>query len=282
MAILSNSLIPVPLETSEKGWIRAKDLKVGHRVFDGDGKPCTVTSIRTEKHETQKISLTDETEISYYSPTFYGASYQDRRRNAGNSFYGFNTARETIRYGGDLNYSLSAPPSLDLPAVEGLRNPYETGVYLPQIISTDLNLTLYLRGSLEQRLELLRGFMDFNGSIDKAGKCEVTTCSRKLALLMMELLYTVGFIPKIYVKAAANRATRFRIYFLPILHACFKDPEKLKRVRNNYHTRSLTRYIEDLHTETKQEFVCFTTDSASHLVICLPSFIALPEDSPCA
>lgn len=54
----------------------------------------------------------------------------------------------------------------------------------------------YLRGSYEQRLELLRGLMDTDGSITKGQMCTFTTSSGKLAEGFSELLRTLGIKSK--------------------------------------------------------------------------------------
>lgn len=51
---------------------------------------------------------------------------------------------------------------------------------------------VYLRSDTEQRLELLRGIMDSDGSIGKNGRCEITLKSKKLIDDIFELLSGLG------------------------------------------------------------------------------------------
>jgi phage terminase large subunit-like protein len=56
---------------------------------------------------------------------------------------------------------------------------------------------IYKRASLDQRLELLRGLMDSDGYVSKAGQCEFTTINRGFADDVYELIISVGLKCKI-------------------------------------------------------------------------------------
>ena len=55
----------------------------------------------------------------------------------------------------------------------------------------------YLRASHSQRLELLRGLMDSDGSADKTGRVELTLTSKRLAAGAVELMRTLGLYPRV-------------------------------------------------------------------------------------
>ena len=55
----------------------------------------------------------------------------------------------------------------------------------------------YLRCSVAQRLELLAGLMDTDGSCDERSRCRFTTADRKLADGVIDLCTTLGFRPYI-------------------------------------------------------------------------------------
>ena len=55
----------------------------------------------------------------------------------------------------------------------------------------------YLRASHSQRLELLRGLMDSDGSADKTGRVELTLTSKRLAAEATELIRTLGLYPRV-------------------------------------------------------------------------------------
>lgn len=58
----------------------------------------------------------------------------------------------------------------------------------------------YLRGSIKQRLALLQGLMDTDGSIDKFRQCGFNTTNPRLAEAFQELLRSLGIKPKFFVK----------------------------------------------------------------------------------
>lgn len=59
-----------------------------------------------------------------------------------------------------------------------------------------------LRGSYEQRLSLLQGIMDTDGTISKNGRCEITLKSERLANDVAELLRTLGIKPTVKTRLA--------------------------------------------------------------------------------
>lgn len=61
----------------------------------------------------------------------------------------------------------------------------------------------YFFGSIEQRMELLRGLMDTDGTISKSGQCVYGTSSFRLASDVVELLWGLGFKPSVH-KATAK------------------------------------------------------------------------------
>ncbi len=64
----------------------------------------------------------------------------------------------------------------------------------------------YLRSSREQRLELVRGLMDSDGSIGADGKrCEFGNTNKRLIDGMLELLRSLGYKPSLYHAPAVRR-----------------------------------------------------------------------------
>lgn len=62
--------------------------------------------------------------------------------------------------------------------------------------------TAYLRASVAQRMDLLRGLMDTDGTISKAGQCSFTTTSAVLREGFMELARSLGFKPSLSTRRA--------------------------------------------------------------------------------
>lgn len=80
----------------------------------------------------------------------------------------------------------------------------------------------YLRASVSQRLELLRGLMDADGSITKNGRCEYSTVSPDLKAGVLELVRSLGLKPVCYkarrkgfgTDGAKREGCHYRISFL--------------------------------------------------------------------
>jgi phage terminase large subunit GpA-like protein len=62
----------------------------------------------------------------------------------------------------------------------------------------------YLRASETQRLALLQGLMDTDGSITKSGRCEFSTNSTRLRDDVYELLVSLGLKPSVYVRTPST------------------------------------------------------------------------------
>lgn len=91
----------------------------------------------------------------------------------------------------------------------------------------------YLRASLSQRMDLLHGLMDTDGTISKRGQCEFTSCVEELANGFLELVTSLGF--KATIKASDAKlsgrktSTRYRIMFYPGNVPAFRMARKLAR-----------------------------------------------------
>jgi len=61
----------------------------------------------------------------------------------------------------------------------------------------------YMEASVEQRQALLEGLMDTDGSVDRLGRCDITTTDRALAHQYRELIASLGYRPVIAEKTAS-------------------------------------------------------------------------------
>lgn len=77
----------------------------------------------------------------------------------------------------------------------------------------------YLHGSIEQRLYLLQGLMDTDGTISKAGQCEITLVNEKLINGVLELINSLGIKAVIKESRALlngkDCGPRYRVSFFP-------------------------------------------------------------------
>jgi hypothetical protein len=133
----------------------------------------------------------------------------------------------------------------------------------------------YLRGSIPQRLALLSGLMDSDGTVDADGRCEFTNTNMNLIEGCAELVRSLGCGARISLRKRANGSTHKRdtwcVKFTPVDWIPFRLQRKRGRMkvvrsRQNHYFVDVTR-IEDGPTR------CIEVDSPSHLFLVGESFI---------
>lgn len=138
---------------------------------------------------------------------------------------------------------------------------------------------IYQRASAEQRLALVQGLMDTDGSVDPKSACEFTTTSRALADGMLELLIGLG----VRVKILESRATlygkdcgpKYRLLF-NTNRPVFRLPRKaakLQRLIDRRRFRVDHRFIESVEPVPSVPVRCITVDSPSRLYLCSRAMI---------
>lgn len=143
----------------------------------------------------------------------------------------------------------------------------------------------YLRSSYQQRLELLQGLMDTDGSITKNGRCEITLKEKQLMDGLSELLHSLGIKHTVKTKIARctykNRSYECEVYRASFMVyddvPVFKMKRKLARMvsRNGVGAKGKPRRT----TETDQRRIvnvepvesvpvrCIEVDSPNHLYL---------------
>ena len=132
----------------------------------------------------------------------------------------------------------------------------------------------YLRGSEFQRMELLKGLMDTDGSIDKTSICEFTTIKKHLSEQVYELIASLGFKAVVYeCDAMLNGkfiSKKYRVCFKPF-NPVFKLKRKLERHTNT--VKCKYRYINEINKIKSVPVRCITVDSPNNLYLVTKSFI---------
>lgn len=145
----------------------------------------------------------------------------------------------------------------------------------------------YLQASAAQRLELLRGLMDGDGSIDVAGRrCEFSTASEEIANNVLELLCGLGFKPALYrVKKRGYAALKktptgphYRISFkayaeFSVFHLARKRHLLTQRA-DGHPTIVSQRNIVDVRPVDSFPVRCIGVNSPNHLFLCGRELIA--------
>jgi replicative DNA helicase len=140
---------------------------------------------------------------------------------------------------------------------------------------------IYLRAGIDQRLALLQGLMDTDGTVESSGGCELTLSNERLACDALELIRSLGIKASIssapssiteddpdHVGRKRRRMTgiRWRIHFTTSLPV-FRLPRKRARLKSE--TRETTRwlYITKIEKAPPQTMRCLRVAHPSHLVL---------------
>jgi hypothetical protein len=142
--------------------------------------------------------------------------------------------------------------------------------------------TAYLHASVEQRLELLRGLMDTDGTVGVqaggAAVCEFSVCSERLATDVLELLHGLGI--KVRMRSGPAKlegrvvGTRWRLAFQTDL-SVFHLPRKLQRLAPLRTRRAKLRYVAAVEPVPSVPVRCIQVDRADGMFVagreCIPT-----------
>ena len=132
---------------------------------------------------------------------------------------------------------------------------------------------IYLRSSIQQRLELLRGLMDTDGSITKTQSFEFYQKNYDLVLQVVELLSSLG------IKSRISRKLIDNCYYYKIRFASkerlFNLPRKVKLIDLTGTGRPQNKriYIHRIEKVESVPVACIQVDSEDHLFLCGRTFI---------
>lgn len=136
----------------------------------------------------------------------------------------------------------------------------------------------YLRASVEQRLALLQGLMDTDGSIAADGGCELALCHERLVTDALSLIRSLGIKASMRSGPAAITeddpdlpgqkrrrvtGTRWRITFTTDVPV-FRLPRKLARCKEAVRPTQGLIYITDIVPAGRAPGRCLTVDSPDH------------------
>jgi thiol-disulfide isomerase/thioredoxin len=135
---------------------------------------------------------------------------------------------------------------------------------------------IYLQSSYRQRLSLLQGMMDSDGSINKGGSIEYTSVLPELAEGAHQLCLSMGIKSYIYKNVSklygVRKKDRYRVRFTSDL-PLFRLSHKKTRLRQNIKTRCKHRFIVNVISIPSIPMRCIMVDSPSHLFLITKSFI---------
>lgn len=119
----------------------------------------------------------------------------------------------------------------------------------------------YKTASVEQRLALLQGLMDTDGTCDKRGQCEIALSDKVLADDVLELIRSLGI--KAYQREKPTTSkTSHRMKFVTDLLVFRLERKAVRQVRGG--ARSKLRYITRCDPVPIVDTICIEVDSPDH------------------
>lgn len=158
-----------------------------------------------------------------------------------------------------------------LSSYPGLWNKKSEDKYIPED---------YLKGSVKQRMELLKGLLDTDGSIDEKGRINFCNTSYKMIKQIQELCWSLGFITSIGEDKREKKYTTGKCYNLHILcdkkekvnlFGLSRKKEKAERYLNNEKRQERCDWlpiVEIIKTDRYEDMTCFTVDAEDSLFLC--------------
>lgn len=162
------------------------------------------------------------------------------------------------------------------PRIEGRTNEFKNALVSLGLLNNKHIPREYLEASVTQRLDLLRGLMDTDGSVDKSGRCEFSSSDIILANNVLELVRSLGIKCQLRSsKAVLNgveKKVRHRISFTTKL-SVFGMRRKAERLLASANKSSGHFTIVGCDPVESVPVRCITVDSPSHLFLASNSFI---------
>ena len=132
---------------------------------------------------------------------------------------------------------------------------------------------IYLRASINQRLELLKGLMDSDGNSNRNGGSEFYQKNKILIDQVRELLSSLGIKSRIRTKIIKGQ-NYYTLKFATIT-PIFKLTRKLHIQKNNTlgHSRNSRFFVKSIKEISSVPVKCIQVDNESHMFLCGKSMI---------
>ena len=274
------------------GWIQMKDLKVGDKLFDEEGNVCNVT-YKSPVHNIDCYKVTFENGYEMIvdkDHRWFTKEPSQKRMTVQNTEHMYNRMLKSHRKANSFRFIIDMNKPLQLDEKDFTIPPYTLGTWLGHM-NKDSGVTInndnqiiedipqeYLRGSYRQRLSLLQGIMDTDGSIDYTNHCEITLASKQLINQLRELLFSLAIKSNIkevqYQEEGCDKPkTYYRLRFktrLPV----FRESRKKDQIKTHDYRKILhRRYIKKIEPVESVPTQCIQVDSPNHLFLAGKEFI---------
>lgn len=154
------------------------------------------------------------------------------------------------------------------------KNPFVDSLHSLGVFNNKHIPDMYMRGSVEQRWELLQGLMDSDGNCTVHGNCEFTQIDEALTKQFVELCASLGLRTRVYktedrisesgVKSSAGFSVRF---LTDSANPCFKLTRKKNRLKDRLSSRMDAKSIVDIKRIPNEPSKCIAVDNDSHLYL---------------
>lgn len=132
----------------------------------------------------------------------------------------------------------------------------------------------YIYNSKEVRLELIRGLMDTDGSIEKNGVCRFYQSDKNIIDDFRFILSTLGIKSTLGTIEFDNYKTAYTVHFVCNDFDIVKLPRKLERqYLNKNHVKNKRLYIKNYREVESRPVYCITVDDDDHLFLAGRSLI---------
>jgi ATP-dependent Clp protease ATP-binding subunit ClpC len=257
----------LPLDTpipTPSGWTMMGAIQAGDQVLGRDGRPTTVTfaSAVNMRPELYNIVFDDDQVITSCVDHQWQVLDTARRGHCDETVL---TTGQMLAAGRRSKFAVRIGEPLRLPPAELPSDPYKLGAWLAsgKNLGPEMDLSVYLRGSFEQRLALLQGFCDVGASISKTGVVKAVTFDRHTTRSIVELIRSLG----VKVTTTGDFGKRWTLRFATNLPV-FRLPGKADRVPATIRAAERWLHITDIRPASSRPGKCIQVDNKDHLYLC--------------
>lgn len=188
-------------------------------------------------------------------------------------------AQELVDYANSLGYNATKPiqngKAGGLGRLIRIRGELRTQLRMLNLLQNKHVPKSYLQGSYEQRLGLLQGLMDSDGTVDSFGRCMFTNLNQQLIGSVAELVRSLGMSCRISTKKARPEQGRpndsYHVKFTPTQIKPFRLARKANQVKD-MRTRE-NHYINKVEFVGYRSTKCIEVNSPSHMYLAGPSMV---------
>jgi replicative DNA helicase len=186
----------------------------------------------------------------------------------------------TLRSGGEHNHAIPATGVLHYPTRPLAVDPYAVGRRLasgavPSGLDEDEGIpTEYLLSDWQQRLAMIQGLVDGAGRVDEHGRYRFVTTKQRLAEGLVELLRSLGLVPRARRRTAAGSPPTHEVIVASSIPLA-RLPRKREAARHGWGREHASRSVVDVRRVASVPVRCIQVDSPSHLYLagraCVPT-----------